>query len=73
MADFNIDTQSAGYQTRLVQLREIMTFYKPLLKKYLSLRNPEAQAAWRERDPMLNIILTISERVSTFSGEIDGQ
>ena len=62
MANITIDTQSAGYQTRLTQIQEIKTFYGPRIVEYL--RQPEdRQAIWRAKDPILDEMLDIYERI----------
>lgn len=62
MADINIDTSAAGYQTRLTQFNQIVQFWKPLLKEYFDM-NEEQQQAWRDNDPFLNNILRFCEAV----------
>ena len=62
MADVNINTQSQGYQTRLTQLQEIKQFYGPLIVEWI--KSPKSrQVKWRAKDPMLNEILDIYERI----------
>ena len=62
MANININTQSANYQTRLTQLQEIKAFYGPRIVEYLK-EPPERQAIWRSRDPILDELLDIYERI----------
>ena len=62
MADVNINTQSAGYQTRLTQLQEIKQFYGPLIVEYLK-SDETRKNKWRARDPILNEMLDIYERI----------
>ena len=62
MANISINTQSAGYQTRLTQLQEIKTFYGPRIVEYLK-EDPERQAIWRSRDPILDELLDIADRI----------
>jgi hypothetical protein len=64
MGTRTIDTTSQGYQNRLQQLREIKTFYGPVLAEYAELPGPldaeggEAQA-WRQADPILREFIDV--------------
>lgn len=62
MANINIDTQSANYQTRLTQLQEIKAFYGPRIVEYLA-APPERQAIWRANDPILDELIDIADRI----------
>ena len=62
MANIVIDTQAAGYQTRLTQIQDIKAFYGPRIVEYLD-SSPERQAKWRAKDPILDEILDIHERI----------
>ena len=62
MANISINTQSAGYQLRLTQIQEIKTFYGPRIVEYLG-ESPERQAIWRSRDPILDELLDIADRI----------
>ncbi len=65
MAKININTQAAGYQTRLTQLREIKTYYAPQLAQYL--KEPiERQAIWRQNDPILWELLDLIQKFNDF-------
>lgn len=66
MADVNINTQSAGYQTRLTQLQEIKQFYGPLIVEWLK-SPPTRQEKWRAKDPIMDEMLDIYERIHTRS------
>ena len=68
MADVNINTQSAGYQTRLTQIREIKQFYGPLVVEWIK-STPERRQKWRAKDPILSEILDIYERIDRRSKE----
>lgn len=62
MANITIDTQSAGYQTRLTQLQDIKAFYGPRIVEYLE-QPAERQAIWRSKDPILDELLDIADRI----------
>ena len=62
MANITIDTQSTGYQTRLTQLQDIKTFYGPRIVEYLK-APPERQVIWRSKDPILDELIDIYERI----------
>ena len=62
MANQNIDTQAANYQTRLTQIQEIKAFYGPRIAAYLK-ESPERQAIWRSKDPILDEMLDIHEKI----------
>ena len=62
MANITINTQAAGYQTRLTQLQDIKAFYGPRIVEYLK-ESPERQAIWRSRDPILDELLDIADRI----------
>jgi hypothetical protein len=62
MANIIIDTQSAGYQTRLTQLQDIKAFYGPRIVEYLN-EDPARQAIWRTKDPILDELLDIADRI----------
>lgn len=70
MANINIDTSAAGYQTRLTQYNEIMAFWKPNIVEYFKMTG-EQQQAWRAADPFLDRILKVSEAISNLSNEDD--
>lgn len=62
MADIIIDTQAAGYQTRLTQIQDIKAFYGPRIAEYL--RQPTVrQEKWRAKDPILDELLDIHEKI----------
>lgn len=65
MATTQINTESTQYQTRLTQLQEIKAFYGPIIVKYLGLRDPERQKAWRQRDPILRELLDIHRKIES--------
>ena len=62
MANITLNTQSAGYQNRLTQLRDIKAFYGPMIVTFLK-EPPERQAIWRSRDPILDELLDIADRI----------
>ena len=62
MANITINTQAAGYQTRLTQLQDIKSFYGPRIVEYLK-APPERQAIWRTKDPILDELLDIADRI----------
>ena len=62
MANISINTQDAGYQNRLAQIQEIKIFYGPRIVEYLK-ESPERQAIWRSRDPILDELLDIADRI----------
>lgn len=62
MATINIDTTSSEYQTRLIQLQQIKSFYGPRIAQYLK-ASPERQAAWRANDPILDEMLDIKDKI----------
>ena len=63
MANINIDTSAPAYTTRFTQYNEIMQFWKPNLIEYFKM-TPEQQQAWRDSDPFLNRILTVTEAIT---------
>ena len=63
MANININTQAAGYQTRLTQYNEIMAFWKPNLTEFFKM-NQEQRQAWRQADPFLDRILTVTQAIT---------
>lgn len=63
MANINIDTSAPAYTTRFTQYNEIMQFWKPNLIEYFKM-TPEQQQAWRDNDPFLNRILTVTEAIT---------
>jgi hypothetical protein len=62
MANITINTQSANYQTRLTQLQEIKQFYGPRIVEYLK-QPAERQEIWRTKDPILDELLDIADRI----------
>ena len=68
MANINIDTQAAAYQTRLTQYNEIMAFWKPNLIEFFKM-DPEQQQAWRAADPFLDRILKVTEAITELREE----
>jgi hypothetical protein len=68
MPNIDIDTQSAAYQNRHNQFRQIVGFWRPQLITYFSLSR-EQQLAWRAADPFLNDLLRFVKVTSTFRGE----
>ena len=62
MANISIDTQSAGYQTRLQQIRDIKTFYGPRIVEYLK-ESPERQKIWRQKDPILWELMDLHRKI----------
>lgn len=60
MATLNIDTQSAQYQQYLTGFQNLLTFYKPRVRRWLR-AGPEAQQAWRDADPILDLFVRILE------------
>lgn len=70
MANINIDTSAAGYQTRLTQYNDIMAFWKPNIIEYFKMTQ-EQRDAWRAADPFLDRILKVSEAISNLSNEDD--
>jgi len=69
MANQTINTQSAGYQQRLQELREIKAFYGPKLRAYLDLRDQDMKRVWRQADPILRELLDLARRVNEFGGK----
>jgi hypothetical protein len=63
MANVTIDTQAAGYQTRLTQYNEIMQFWKPNLIEFFKM-DPEQRQAWRAADPFLDRILKVTQAIT---------
>lgn len=68
MANINIDTTAAGYQNRLTQYNEIMAFWKPNLIEYFKM-DSEQQEAWRQADPFLDRILTVTQAITELREE----
>jgi hypothetical protein len=68
MANINIDTTAAGYQNRLTQYNEIMQFWKPNLIEFFKM-NPEQKQAWRQADPFLDRILTVTQAITELREE----
>ena len=64
MATRNIDTSSAQYQNALSNLVQIVNYYKPIVKEYFEISDPIIQQDWRDRDQILDIFLTIAEKVN---------
>ena len=69
MANIVIDTQAAGYQTRLTQLQDIKSFYGPRLAEYLK-ESEERQQIWRQNDPILWEILDLIRKFN--DNDIEG-
>ena len=63
MANVTINTQAAGYQTRLSQYNEIMQFWKPNLIEFFKM-DQEQRQAWRQADPFLDRILTVTQAIT---------
>ena len=63
MANINIDTNAQAYTSRLTQYNEIMSFWKPNLIEYFKM-TPEQQKAWRDNDPFLDRILTVTQAIT---------
>ena len=71
MANISINTQSAGYQTRLTQLQDIKSFYGPRIIEYLK-EPADRQKIWRQNDPILWEMLDIWYKIDQRTGdEID--
>ena len=68
MANINIDTNAQAYTSRLTQYNEIMSFWKPNLIEYFKMTS-EQQQAWRDNDPFLDRILTVTEAISNLREE----
>ena len=68
MAVLQINTQSAQYQQKLSELNTIINFYKPVVRRYVQM-DPEIQADWRQRDPILNRLVQIHEAIARFETE----
>ena len=68
MANINIDTTAPAYQTRLTQYNEIMQFWKPNLIEYFKM-NQEQKQAWRDNDPFLDRILTVTQAITELREE----
>jgi hypothetical protein len=66
MANNTVDTTGGGYQLRLTQIREIKTFYGPMIKEYLA-ESPDRQKAWRQNDPILWELLDIWHRIENLT------
>lgn len=62
MPNITIDTTAPAYQTRLTQLQDIKSFYGSRIVEYLQ-APPERQAIWRTKDPILDELLDIHERI----------
>ena len=62
MPEINIDTQAPAYQARLNGLRDFIQFARPWLRLYLELPG-EAQQAWRDVDPLLDLTIKFGERL----------
>lgn len=63
MANVTINTQAAGYQTRLTQYNDIMAFWKPNLIEFFKMDREQRQA-WRAADPFLDRILTVTRAIA---------
>jgi hypothetical protein len=68
MANINIDTSAAGYQTRLTQYNEIMQFWKPNLIEFFKM-DEEQRQAWRAADPFLDRILKVTAAITELREE----
>jgi len=64
MANTIVDTTAPAYTTRRSQFTDIVSFYRPHLRKYHLLRDPVMQEAWRQADPFLDDLLRFSDAVS---------
>jgi hypothetical protein len=62
VANITLNTQAAGYQNRLTQLREIKDYYGPMIVAYLN-EPAERQEIWRTKDPILDELLDIADRI----------
>ena len=62
MAQISINTQSAGYQARLQQIRDIKSFYGPRIAEYLK-ESPERQKIWRQKDPILWELMDLHRKI----------
>jgi hypothetical protein len=61
MAQININTQSAQYQTRHTQFREIVQYWIPALRIYFKMDDAEREA-WLDADPfMADVVRFVSE------------
>ena len=60
MATINIDTTSQQYQNYLSGFQDLLVFYKPRVRRWLQ-AGPEAQQAWRDADPILDLLVRILE------------
>lgn len=63
MPDQTINTQSAGYQQHLQNLRDIVSFYSPKLRCYFQMTEAQQQA-WRQRDPILRELLDFARKTN---------
>jgi hypothetical protein len=68
MANVTINTQAAGYQTRLTQYNEIMQFWKPNLIEFFKM-DQEQRQAWRAADPFLDRILKVTAAITELREE----
>lgn len=68
MATRSVDTTSQAYNRRLTDIQDILTFYGPILGDYLALKDPDAQQAWRQRDPILRELLDIHRKIEAREG-----
>jgi hypothetical protein len=63
MANIVVNTQSAAYQNRHQQFKDIVVFWRPLILAWI--KSPEeVRDAWRENDPFLNDLLRFVEAVA---------
>lgn len=62
MAQITVNTQGAQYQNYLTALTDIRNFYRPRLIEWFNLP-PGAQQAWRDNDPILNMLLNMAEKI----------
>jgi len=68
MANITIDTTAPAYQTRLTQYNEIMQFWKPNLIEFFKM-DQEQRQAWRQADPFLDRILTVTQAITELREE----
>ncbi len=63
MAQITVNTQSAAYANRHNQFRDIVSYWRPLIRQWIK-SDQETRQIWRDNDPFLHDILRFYEAIA---------